>query len=367
MSHHVPAVLGVPEVPEVPLSVPGAPLFRAALLALALFATGCFQLETRVKINEDGTAKVTERIWFSERLLDLAGDKRGEFVALLGKDRLQERMKQMGEGLTLVKHETHEGGDGWMESVAEISVPDLNKFRYVSPWPAFMDYASNNMVRFQLTPQYKSSPYGGASAGSMAIKLQYERPPQGRPAPPKDAPPKEDLTPKEQQAYRDITPVVKDMLKGFHIRLSIESYAAIHSGFGVRGAGATVMDLLDVSDANMDQWSTPFWSNEEVMLEVARWDLGGPNIVRNVQGYVQNWTLPVFYPAGSPNCWWTGSDSIYFAPSKALFDKHFEGKKLDFSPWQAAPPDQHVPARFKEIGWNGYAAERDGDAGKAAK
>jgi hypothetical protein len=340
-------------------------MLAAGVLGIALLAAGCFQLETRVKINEDGTAKVTERLWFSERLLDLAGDKRAEFVALLGKERLQERMKQMGEGLVLVKHETREGGDGWMESVAEFTVADLNKFRYVSPWPAYLDYASNNMVRFVMEPRYKSSPYGGPPAGSIAINLRCEKPPQGRPRPEKDAPPVEEVKPREQQAYREITPVVKDMLKGFRIRFSIESYAAIRSGYGVRGAGATVADLIDISDANMDQWSTSFWSNEEVMLELARWEIGGPNIVRNVQGYVQNWTLPFFFPAGSPTCWWTGNDSIYFAPSKPLFDKYFEGKKLDFSAWQAAPPDKHVPARFKEVGWKGYESERGEDAGQA--
>jgi len=326
----------------------------AVLAGTLMLGGGCLQIETRIKLNEDGSAKMTERVFFSERLLELAGAKRAEFVALLGKERLLERMKQMGEGLTLVSHETRTGGDGWMESAVEIAIPDLNKFRYSSPWAAYLDYADNNQIRTSFVPQYKSHPYAGGPAGSMSVSFALEKSPKGKAAPPKDAPPPKGPTPKEQQVYRDIAPVVKDMLKGFRLRFTFESYAPVVSGLGVRGAGATAIDLLDVSDANMDQWGSSFWENEEVMLELSQWDLGGPNIVRNVQGYAQNWTLPVFTPLGSDRMWWLPGGNIWFAPSKPLFDKHFEGKMLDYAGWGSTPADKQTPARFRDIGWKGY-------------
>jgi hypothetical protein len=299
-----------------------------------LGASGCFQLETRVKVNEDGTAVVTERLWFSERLLDLAGDKRGEVKALLGRERVLERLKQMGEGVTLVKHETHEGGDGWMESVAEFAVVDLSKFRYVSPWLAYGDYPSNNAVRLAMTPLYKSNAYGGGNAGNMVVHLAYDRPPQGSVAPP-------ELTPLQQQVYRDIAPAIRDMLKGFKLRFTFEPYAPV--------GGAVGKVLLDVSDTKMDQLSQLFFENEEIMLELARMDLGGPNVANNV---FRNPTLPTFLPHGSRAMWWVGSQNLWFAPSQQLFDKYFAGKKLDLSQWQASPPDKHVPATFEEVGWH---------------
>ena len=45
---------------------------RRALLAaiLASAASGCLQIETRIKLHEDGSATITERLQFSKRLLD---------------------------------------------------------------------------------------------------------------------------------------------------------------------------------------------------------------------------------------------------------------------------------------------------------
>jgi len=302
---------------------------------LALSGAGCLQIETNVRLNEDGSARIRERVFFSERLLDLAGEKRGEVAALLGKERLLERMKQMGKGLTLVRHKTREGGDGWMESVAEFDVVDLNNFRYVSPWLASGDYAANSAVRFQLKPQYKSAPYGNGPAGVMSVDLVLDKG-----GPHKGGAPKV-LTPQEQQVYRDIAPAIRDMLKGFRLRLTFKSYAPTGGRIG--------NVLLDVSDTDMDGVSQLFFENEEIMLELLRLDFGGPNTAGNVW---KNEIEPKFLPLGSRNMWWGGGGRIWFRPSKALFAKYFEGKKLDYSVWRAAPPDKHVPALFEKIGWH---------------
>jgi len=318
---------------------------RLLACGLALGLAGCFRIETHVKLHEDGSAKITERIWFSERLLDLAGEKRGEIRALLGRESLLERMNRMGTGLTLVRHEMREGGDGWVESVAEITVPDLNQLRYASPWLAYGDYASNNAVRLRMVPLYKSNPYGAGSAGNMSVNLAFDKPPRGGDAP-------RALTPMEQQVYRDIAPAMRDMLKGFRLTFTFESYAPV--------GGAIGKTLLDVSDANLDQMSQLFFENEEIMLELVRMDFGGPNVAANV---FRNRTLPTFLPMGSRAMWWLGSHNIWFPPSKPLFDRYFEGKKLDYAQWQASPPEKHKPALFAEIGWHPPKADA-GDANR---
>ena len=43
----------------------------AALLLGSLF-TGCLQIETHIQLHKDGNATVTERVHFSQRLMDLA-------------------------------------------------------------------------------------------------------------------------------------------------------------------------------------------------------------------------------------------------------------------------------------------------------
>ena len=42
------------------------------ILVLAAAGAGCLQIETRVKLNPDGSATVTERVLFTRRLLDLS-------------------------------------------------------------------------------------------------------------------------------------------------------------------------------------------------------------------------------------------------------------------------------------------------------
>lgn len=337
---------------------------RAMFVAAALLAGGCLEIETRVKIAEDGSASLTERVLFTARLLDLAGAQRPALAQRLSREAALERMQEMGSGLSLVRHEVRELDDGSMESRAEIAVPDLNGFRYLSPWPAHADWASNNAIRVEFGPRYKSAPYGGGNAGCMSVSFRYDKPPRGQPGPPKDGPPPRGPAPAEQQVYREIAPVVRDLVKGLRLRFTCESYAPVHSGLGVRGAGSTAIDVIDISDENMDQAAAPFWANEEVMLEVARGDFWGPNIARNVRGYDSNFTLPLFTPLGSPHMWWLGSQNIWFPPSRQLFDKHFAGKKLDFSPWAASPPEKQVPARWQDVGWQGWK-DRPAETGAA--
>lgn len=336
---------------------------RALCVAAALLTGGCLEIETRVKVAEDGTARVTERVLFTARLLDLAGPQRPTLAQRLSREAALERMQQMGSGLSFVKHELRERDDGSMESLTEIAVSDLNGFRYVSPWPAHADWASNNVIRAHFVPLYKSINNGGG-AGNMSVSFRTEKPARGWPRPSGDAPAPKGPPPSEQQVYREIAPLVRDLVKGLRLRFTFESYAPVRSGLGVRGAGSTAIDLIDISDENMDQAAAPFWANEEVMLEVARGDFWGPNIARNVQGYSRNFTLPLFTPLGSPHMWHLGGQNIWFPPSRQLFDKHFAGRKLDLSPWAASPPNKQVMARWQDVGWQGWK-DRPAEAGAA--
>jgi hypothetical protein len=324
-----------------------------AALGVLLFA-GCVQLETRIKVEVDGSATVTERVRLSRRVLDLAGEEKPELLKLLSKQSTLARMKKMGEGISMTSHKLGEAAGASQESVTVYKVKDLNKFKYVTPWLAYKDFPRNNHVKFYMKPYYKSSSYRNPKAGTMAVGWTYAKRPVGEARLKKGQKPPKGPSPLQQQVYRELGPMFRDMLKGFELRLTLESYAPVHSGLGVRGerAGAREIDLLNFSDKKLDSWGGVFLKNEEIMLDLVRWKLGSKDVVRHVRGYAGNHTLPVYFPTGSRHMWWSGGSSVWFAPSRPLFDKHFAGKKLDYSQWQKSPPSKHVTATFKKIGWH---------------
>ncbi len=326
-----------------------APLLLAA--GMLLFS-GCLQIDTHIKLHEDGTATVTEKLRFSRRLLDLG--KEGGVAELLKKEAVLERMKQMGTGITLESHTIQDAEGGSRESIAVFKVADLNGFRYASPWPGYKDFAVNNVVQFKLGPRYKSAPYANGKAGEMILSLHHLKKPVGHAKPAKDAPPPKGPTPLELQEYRDIGPVFRDILKDFKVRLWFESYAPItRSGMGVRGqrAGSKIFDFINFTDKDLDKYGGKFLENEELMLDLVRFDIGSADVVNHVRQYASNHTLPVFFPIGSRYMWWGGGTEVCFKPSRHFFDKHYAGKMLDFAQWQKSDPSKHKKATWAMIGY----------------
>jgi len=336
-------------------NVPSPAPCRLVLGVLGLLAAGCLQIDTRIVLHEDGSATITEKLRFSKRLLDLQ-DKAGgklHLSALLEKAAALERMKHMGKGIRLVSHKVHEVEKGALESVAVFHIRDLNDFRYVSPFPSYVDYSKNNVIRCRLYPLYKSESYVG-TAGEMAVLFWPLKNPQREGRPAKGKPLPKGPSPRELQAYRELRPVFRDILQDFKLRLTFESYAPIRAtGFGHRGrkAGVNYVDLIDFSYDDLDNHGGPFLGNEEIMIDLLRWQLGSANIVNHTRGFAGNLTLPVYLPWGSKYCPWRGSSGIFFKPSLALFNRYFKGRKLDYSRWRASPKSKHVPARFDRIGY----------------
>ena len=322
---------------------------------MRLLLPGCLQIDALIKVHEDGTATVTERVRFSRRLLDLAGDKQADLVKLLSKEAVQERMKRMGEGVQLVSYELRDADGASKEAVAAFKVEDLNKFQYASPWLAYVDYPENSVVKFKMEPLYKSQAYGGGRAGMMCVSLHFAKNPVAEQRLREGETPPPGPSPWENQFYRELAPVFRDMLKDFQVRLRFESYAPLDSRFATRGRQAAVkaLDLLSFSDKDLDSSGGSFLENEEIMLGLGRWHFGAADVAAHVKDCENNHTVPVFTPFGSRHMWWTGSANISFRPSRQLFDKYFVGKLLDPSEWGPSPPEKHVPARFEEVGWKG--------------
>lgn len=322
------------------------------LAAQTLCLTGCFELETTIKMRRDGGATVTERVRFSQRLLDFGVNQSGKMTIadLLAKQAVLDRMKHMGKGIQLKSHEIKDAENGAKESVAVFEIDDISELRYASPFLAYLDYAENNIVKIHMEPVYAGS-WQGWRAGDIAVWLRPLSPPK-RDTPPKEGdPPRTGPSPLELQEIRRVQPIFKDMMDGLKVKLTFESYAPLrHVGFGYRGrrSGDDHCDLIDFSSDDFDKYGINILDNEEVLLELLRGDTGGKNICETVVGFANNRTVPVFLSFGSSNGRYTSSDRICFPPSQELFDRHFEGKKLTF--YFEKGPNRTRPATFKEIG-----------------
>lgn len=128
---------------------------RSWLLLAVLLCGGCLQIESHVKLHEDGSATITERVCFSCRLLDL-GDKEGAPVKLsfwLSKEAAEKRVSLLGKHVRLTSHKVTETAEGGKESVAVYEIPNIADFQYVSPFLMFGDYAKKSAaIQCQVAP-----------------------------------------------------------------------------------------------------------------------------------------------------------------------------------------------------------------------
>jgi hypothetical protein len=329
--------------------------FQKGMLALALpFLCGCMQIDTHVKLNEDGSATITEKVRFSRKLLDLSGPAGSDtdITGLLVKETATARAAKLGKGCTLVSYDVADAEGGSKQSVAVYKIEDITELRYVSPYLAFADYDKNNTVKFVLDPKMHSS-WEGYSAGEIALRIDLVKPGVGHPQielkPGQKPPP--GPAPKSLQMYRDLEPMFQDMLKDFKLKLRFECYDAIHTHFGLREAGTKpkYVDMLSITDKDLDKYGAPFFENEEVMLELIQEKFDEANIADNALDWGNNLTIPVFHNWGSASPkrhGWLGN-TIFFRPSQHFFKKYFEGKTLDFVDNKGSHPK---PANFDEIG-----------------
>jgi hypothetical protein len=316
-------------------------LTLAASAVLTVSVGACLQIDTQIEVQPDGGALVTERLQLSQELLD-QGSKEN-IAKFLGREAALARMKQMGQDLTLVSHETRDAPGGARESVAVYRVPDIRGFTYVSPYLAVANYPKHHAIKTNLFPVYEST-WWGRRAGMMGASFTSVSEEPQRGAPPAPPPPP---SPAELQALRDVQPVFRDLLKGFHLKFTFKSYAPLRFRQYYRYRGMREMtqtyDLIDFSDQNLDNYGAAFIGNEEIMLELLRMQVSGFNITEHVKTHADNPTLPVFHFRNTPE--------IYFAPSRPMFDQYFAGKDLTFSHEEGGPR----PAKFEEIGFKGGA------------
>jgi len=346
---------------------------RLLLAAAILGAAGCLQLETKIKFKEDGSATVTERLNFSQRLLEMAkGDKGGTSLeSLLTREAAAERAKQMGPGVTLASHELREGEKGSRESLATYEVPDLTNLVYVSPFVGWRGYQAQGL-KISMAPNLTWGEWRrqAVTPGSLIITFESRPYPAGAAGGKKEAAASATNSPLDVQAFREIAPVFADLLEDLRIRITFEAYCTIgnYHGLAHRDESSRVKhtDLMNISGKQMDKYGYGFIENEEIMVDLLLGHLGlearepasyGPFWSDHLRGMQENPTLPLIHQGSRA--------AVMLAPSPALFKKHLEGKTLD---WTGAI-NLAIKARgkkladFDEVGWRPqvFEAKNTGD------
>jgi len=309
---------------------------RLAVALALLAASGCLEIETRIKLNEDGSAVVTERLRLLRPLLDMEAAAPGgtgtTFAKLLSRERAEERLKEMGKGVTLASHTVRDADGGSREAVTVYRVADVNQLVYVTPFLGRGERLGKVHVR--LSAQY--GPYG--KPGTLEIKLE----PKNVPWKPGEGALARELarsveSPLARQQYRDVAPAFRDMLQGLKIRLTLESYGPFVPPRGVPRATTTDVINYSYSAESGGRTGTHPLDDEEVMADLLKL---------------------LFASSGDPWCErrgpFLGRHTVgsrfqaVIRPSRALFKEYFEGKTLAF-PRPGAPAVTRK-AEFAEIG-----------------
>ena len=131
-------------------------------------------------------------------------------------------------------------------------------------------------------------------------------------------------------------------MEGLEIKVVFKAYSPIKkSMFGWRDAAARThkVDLINfVADEHTDAYGYPILENEEIVIDLLRWDLNSLWLLNTVKDWPKNKTLPVLHHGGA----------IFFSPSRHYFDKWYKGKILHY---YVHGKLKQRPAKFEQIGW----------------
>jgi hypothetical protein len=303
------------------------PFLRTSILPIlsALLLSGCLQLETRIKLNEDGSAVVTERLKILRPLHEIeAGMGDGletTLETMLSRERAQERAGAMGTGVTLADYRVESGLDGSRQALAVYDVEDLTDLTYVSPFLMRGEHMA--AMKISIQPQFHDS--WSQVAGILYLKFDHAETPAEPSARLKKLTTLEE-SPLVRQGYRDIAPIFRDLLRGFKVRVIFENYGEIlgtgwHASHLFRFERPTEVDIINYSYGGETggKTGTHPLDDEEVVADLLKLLLAQPN-----DPWCRRRGAFLGKHMGRP--WFRA----VIRPSRPLFDKYFEGKELSF-------------------------------------
>ncbi len=315
-----------------------------AVLALAFMACGCLELETRIKLHEDGSAVVTERLKISRKLREIESGVKEQlgtnFEDLLSKERAQQRAAEMGSGVVLVSHKVEDGPAASRQAVTIYRVADLRKLTYVSPF--FMRGEHMGRMKISITPQLEDK--WGQRAGILWLQVKHQEVSSKPSQRLKELTTMEE-SPQVRQGYRDIVPIFRNLLKGFKVRMIFENYGEI---LGTGWRASQLFPFQRPREVNIINYSyggetggktgTHPLDDEEVVVDLMKLLLARPK-----DPWCRRKGPFLGKHMGQP--WF----NAVIRPSRPLFDRYFKGKELTFGQGHGRPGLKKM-ADFARIG-----------------
>lgn len=289
-------------------------------------AAGCVELDLHIQVNADESVVVTERVRFSEPILDLASTLPANegLQVLLNRERAAERVQLMGEGCQLTSHTVTDLPGGAKEMVAVYTIADLNKLKVATPAFMVRGWGRSHMA-FRFYPQYEGS--WNVVGWHMLTRVNTPSPDQKSSRDPywQDRPPQ--LSPVEMQKYRELLPVVSDLMKDLRLTMVIEYWAPIAAGVTrERKSNTPRIYLIKYDETNLDQYGGRILENEEFMLALMRWDLDSPHVTGVLQHFGGNLSIPVWNRArGTSGMGFHGQVAV--RPSPQMHEKYYKNRR----------------------------------------
>jgi hypothetical protein len=200
----------------------------AAMVTCVAFLGGCFQVETKVRVNPDGSGTVEERMLMSDKVISRIDEMAKAFAGPEGKPEpftlhdvkgLRKRADEMGAGVKFVSSKAV-SDDGYTGYRAIYSFRDINTLRLSQEGPkkpgesaGEPEKAGGKPFLFRFTP--------GKEARLVIISprneptVRKEEPKAGSEAAPEGQGGKQALTPEQERE-------AAEMLKGLRFSLEIE-------------------------------------------------------------------------------------------------------------------------------------------------
>jgi len=218
----------------------------AAVVTCVAFLGGCFQVETKVRVNPDGSGTVEERMLMSDKVIKqidemskaFAGpEAKSEPFTLHDQKELRKRAGAMGEGVKFVSSKEI-SSNGYTGYRAIYSFRDINKLRLSQEGPKMSAESSGEQEKsggkpfvFRFTP--------GKEARLVVFQPRNE--PSGRKEEPKAG---TETVPEGQEAKPALTPEQEreamEMVKGMRFSMVVEVNGKVLSSNATHRDGSRV-------------------------------------------------------------------------------------------------------------------------------
>jgi len=228
-----------------------------AVVSMAAFLAGCFQVETTVRVNPDGSGRVEERMLLSNKVISQIDEMSKAFAGPEGKsepfnlhdvESLRKRAGDMGQGVTFVSSKAITAG-GYSGYRAVYAFKDINKLRLgretaksIAGQGDRSDGTGESPFAFSFTPGKKARlvvipPRKEKASGKPEATVEP------KPAQEGEKPP---MTPEQEQQ-------VAEMMKGMRFSLAIEvNGTVLESNATHRDGGRITMFEFDLDKMGAD-------------------------------------------------------------------------------------------------------------------